>query len=133
YLVGARGTPRHAVILGVTVTVTHTLGVFALGLVTLFASRYILPERLYPILGVTSGLMVCAVGVWLFLSRLRGLSDGHAHHDHSAHDHAHSHGHDHARGHSHSQDHEHEHAHGHTHTHDHEHTPDQPHGHDTHH
>ncbi|MDP9255085.1 MAG: high-affinity nickel-transporter, partial [Actinomycetota bacterium] len=57
YLVGSRGTPRHAAILGLTVTVTHTFAVFALGLVTLFASQYILPEKLYPWLGVVSGVM----------------------------------------------------------------------------
>jgi ABC-type nickel/cobalt efflux system permease component RcnA len=39
YLVGSRGTPRHAAFLGLTVTVTHTAGVFALGLLTLFAFR----------------------------------------------------------------------------------------------
>ena len=55
YLVGARGTPRHAVILGLTVTATHTVAVFALGLVTLAASQYILPEQLYPWLGVALG------------------------------------------------------------------------------
>ena len=48
YLVGTRGTARHALLLGLFVTVTHTIGVLALGLVTLFASRYILPETLYP-------------------------------------------------------------------------------------
>ena len=37
YLVGARGTARHAAFLGLTVTITHTAGVFALGLVTLLA------------------------------------------------------------------------------------------------
>ncbi|HEY7546822.1 MAG TPA: high-affinity nickel-transporter, partial [Blastocatellia bacterium] len=46
YLMGSRGTARHAAYLGLTVTVTHTLGVFALGLVTLFASNYVLPEKL---------------------------------------------------------------------------------------
>ena len=58
YLVGSRGTPRHALILGLTVTATHTAAVFALGLVTLAASEYVLPEDLYPWLGVLSGLMV---------------------------------------------------------------------------
>ena len=52
YLVGSRGTPRHALILGLTVTATHTAAVFALGLVTLAASEYVLPEDLYPWLGV---------------------------------------------------------------------------------
>ena len=48
YLVGTRGTARHAFSLGATATVTHTAGVFALGLVTLAALEFILPETLYP-------------------------------------------------------------------------------------
>ena len=50
YLVGSRGTAKHALFLGGTVTATHTAGVYALGIVTLFLSQYILPERLSPIL-----------------------------------------------------------------------------------
>ena len=46
YLVGTRGTVQHAAFLGLTVTVTHTISVLALGLVALFASHYILPEKL---------------------------------------------------------------------------------------
>ena len=65
YLIGSRGTPRHAVFLGVTVTATHTLGVFALGFATLFASRFIVPERLFPILSLASGLLVLGMGVAL--------------------------------------------------------------------
>jgi nickel/cobalt exporter len=71
YLVGSRGTGRDAVILGLTVTVTHTAAVFGLGLVTLFASQYVLPEDLYPWLGVVSGLMVVAIGFAVMRSRLR--------------------------------------------------------------
>ena len=71
YLVGSRGTPRHALLLGLTVTATHTLGVYGLGLITLFAARYILPERLYPILGAVSGGAVVLIGVTLFVSRVR--------------------------------------------------------------
>jgi nickel/cobalt transporter (NicO) family protein len=70
YLVGTRGTVRHAAILGFTVTLTHTAGVFALGVVTLFLSRYILPELLYPWLGVASGVLVLAVGFSLLYRRL---------------------------------------------------------------
>jgi ABC-type nickel/cobalt efflux system permease component RcnA len=73
YLVGARGTARHAVALGLTVTITHTIGVFALGLVTLFLAQYILPERLYPWLGALSGLLVIGIGLGLVRARLRGL------------------------------------------------------------
>src|SRR5262249_56004539 len=48
YLVGTKGRPRDAVLLGATVTVTHTAGVFALGLVTLLLSQFIVPDHLYP-------------------------------------------------------------------------------------
>src|SRR5205823_1804590 len=63
YLVGSRGTPAHAALLGVTVTVSHTIGVFLLGLVVLFASDYILPEKLYPWLGFSSGFLIAILGL----------------------------------------------------------------------
>jgi ABC-type nickel/cobalt efflux system permease component RcnA len=87
YLIGARGTARDAVVLGATVTVTHTIGVFALGLVTLALSQYVLPEQLYPWLTLISGLMVVSVGAGVLRSRLR--QRGH----HHGHEHAHSHAH----------------------------------------
>src|SRR5262245_10224529 len=95
YLVGSRGTAKHAAFLGATVTITHTIGVFALGLVTLFASHYVIPEKLYPILSFVSGALVVAIGMSLFTKRLR-VSLGVAAHDH---DHLHNHdGHDHGAG-----------------------------------
>ena len=69
YLVGSRGTLIHAVFLGLTVTITHTIGVFAIGLVTLFASHYILPEKLLPFLTFISGLLVFYIGIMLFKDR----------------------------------------------------------------
>jgi ABC-type nickel/cobalt efflux system permease component RcnA len=91
YLIGSRGRPRHAVLLGLIVTVTHTAGVFALGLVTLLLSHLIVPERLYPWLTVASGLLVVIVGASVLRSRLR-------------HRRAHSHGHQHAHGQAHGYD-----------------------------
>ena len=125
YLVGSRGTTRHALFLGLTTTITHTAGVFALGLITLFVSRYILPEQLYPWLGVTSGLIVVAIGFSLFRGRLRKLAAKHA----ADHTHAHHH-HDHDHGHSHA-DHDHSHDHGHSHA-DHDHSHDHGHSHADH-
>ncbi len=69
YLVGSRGTGWHAVILGLTVTISHTIGVFALGLVVLYASEYILPEQIYPWLGASSGLLITAMGILMFWQR----------------------------------------------------------------
>jgi nickel/cobalt transporter (NicO) family protein len=99
YLVGTRGTPRHAVALGATVTITHTIGVFALGGVTLLLSQYILPEQLYPWLNLVSGALVVVVGAAVLRSRLR--TRGHHEHHHHHHDHDHGHAHDHALVHSH--------------------------------
>jgi ABC-type nickel/cobalt efflux system permease component RcnA len=117
YLVGSRGTARHALILGLIVTASHTAGVYLLGGVTLYASRYIVPERLYPWLGAVSGLIIAALGFALFLRRYAGRDEhhGHEHHGHGhAHDHAHGH---HHQGHGHGDGHEHGHGHGHGHHH----------------
>ena len=94
YLVGSRGTAKHALFLGGTVTATHTAGVYALGLVTLFLSQYILPERLYPILEIVSGLLVVIIGAWLFGQRLL-LALGFGRREAHRHNHAHGHDHDH--------------------------------------
>lgn len=72
YLVGSRGTAWHAVLLGIVVTLAHTAGVYALGAITLYASRYILPEKLYPWLGALSGLTIVGLGVLLFMRRWAG-------------------------------------------------------------
>jgi nickel/cobalt exporter len=82
YLVGTRGTARHAVALGAIVTVTHTMGVFALGAVTLALSQYVLPEDLYPWLTLVSGLMVVGIGAGVLRSRLRRARAHHHHHHH---------------------------------------------------
>jgi ABC-type nickel/cobalt efflux system permease component RcnA len=72
YLVGSRGTPRHAVFLGLMVTFTHTISVFALGLVTLYLSRFVLPETITPILGAISGITIVWVGGTLLYRRTVG-------------------------------------------------------------
>ena len=72
YLVGSRGTPRHAAALGAVVTLTHTGSVLALGLVTLFFSRYFLPTQLFPVLEIASGLLVVIMGLTLLWRRYQG-------------------------------------------------------------
>jgi len=119
YLIGGRSTPWHALYLGLTVTVTHTLGIFVLALIALFASRYVVPEHLYPWLGAVSGLIVVGIGAGMLWNRARALRKPafvrvEAEHDH---DHAllphHHHHHDHD--HYHDDGHHHDHDHGHSH------------------
>ena len=123
YLVGSRGTSRQALGLGATVTVSHTLGVLALGVVSLSASAVIAPERLYPILGVVSGAIVVGIAGWLLLGIGRGWwtarSAARAHA--AAHDHGHAHDHGNAAAHGHDHDHAHPHDAVHAHPHPHPH------------
>jgi ABC-type nickel/cobalt efflux system permease component RcnA len=80
YLVGQRGTPRHAALLGLIVTLTHTIGVFGLGLVTLALSQFIVPDRLYPWLNLVSGLLVVGIGASVLRTRWRHSRHHHHHH-----------------------------------------------------
>lgn len=90
YLVGSRGTPRHAIFLGLVITATHTAGVFALGLVTLAASRWIMTESLYPWLGFASGMMVALIGGMLFHERVERLIGRTVEHRHLFWSHSHT-------------------------------------------
>ncbi|MEH2330049.1 nickel/cobalt transporter [Nostoc sp.] len=104
YLVGSRSNAQHALFLGLIMTITHTAGIFALGLVTLGTSQFILTEQLYPWLSVLSGVLVTVIGLNLFISRLQGTQVSHSH------DHVHSHQHSHDLHHHHRHVH-HEHSH----------------------
>jgi nickel/cobalt transporter (NicO) family protein len=92
YLVGLRGSLRQAAAIGATVTVTHTAGVLLLGLL-LGASRAVASERVYPWLGLVSGLLLAAVGVALAGRALAGHRRPHPHAHARAHPHPHAHPH----------------------------------------
>jgi ABC-type nickel/cobalt efflux system permease component RcnA len=113
------------------VTASHTISVYALGIITLYASQWVVPERLYPWLGMTSGLMLAGLGFALFIRRYVSADshdrDHHHDHDDRDHDHGHDHRHSHASapihrhtwwgGHAHEHAHEEAQAHGHPHIH----------------
>lgn len=92
YLVGSRSNAQQAIFLGLIMTITHTSGIFALGLLTLGTSQFILTEELYPWLSVLSGVMVTVIGLNLLISRWQNSQISHSHdHIHDDHDHQHSH------------------------------------------
>ena len=147
YLVGERGTGRHALYLGLIVTATHTISVFVLGAIAVFASDVIATDDIYFWLSLGSGLLVAVLGGALLFGRVRRLLRatppsnpfppsrasgrgaggktvhehvGHAHTEHDAHVHTHgAHGHTHGH-HEHGGHPEHEREHGHSHV------PEQP-------
>jgi nickel/cobalt exporter len=83
YLVGSGGTLRQAMGVGAAVSVMHTASVLGLGLLVLSAERLFAPERVYPWLGLASGLVALGLGAALLVSRLHALSERRRHgHDH---------------------------------------------------
>ncbi|MFD5472263.1 nickel transporter [Streptomyces sp. NPDC127105] len=109
---GGRARMRDVLPLAASVTVTHTLGVVALGL--LVAAGSAAAPSVIAWLGIASGVLVTLGGAALVRRAWRHRDHGHNH----GHGHGHGHGHSHGHGHTHSHDHDLEHTHGgHTHTH----------------
>jgi nickel/cobalt exporter len=94
YLVGSRGTLKHAAYLGAMVTFTHTISVFALGFATLFLVKYVMVETITRTLGAISGVSIVALGAWMLRKRLRAAAHerAHARAHASGHHHYHHHG-----------------------------------------
>ena len=139
FLVGNKGTIRDAIILGLTVTATHTAAVFVLGIAAELATATIRRDKVMWWLELTSALLILGLGLFIFFRYLLALASGrevghgHVHlfgGGHHHHDHAPGHAHDHAHDHPHAHDHAHDHLHAHTHDHDHAHDHDHTHGHD---
>src|SRR5207247_10904201 len=111
YIVGARGRPVDALVLGIFVTLSHTSGIILVAVLATMGSAWLVPQRVEAYLGVGTGLLVVAIGLWMLRIQTSLASDGsdaHAHdaepdhehqHAHEGHTHAHAHGHDHVHSH----------------------------------
>ena len=100
YLIGAGGRFHQAVAVGGSVALMHTASVLALGFVVLTATEVFAPERVYPWLGLGSGLVAFGLGAALLVARLGAWSqsthgDDHPQSERAHHEHAHPHPHDH--------------------------------------
>ncbi|MFB7935123.1 nickel transporter [Streptomyces sp. NPDC056039] len=140
---GGQARMKDVLPMAASVTVTHTLGVVALGLLVTAGSAA--APSVIAWLGVASGLLVTLAGASLVRRALRSRAHAHGHthgghththshddkgHTHShAHDDHHHHDHKHDHAHKHDDDHDHSHSHGHDHDHDHKHDHPHPHSH----
>jgi nickel/cobalt exporter len=101
YIVGARGRPVDALVLGMFVTLSHTSGIIIVGILATMGSAWLVPQRVEAYLGVGTGLLVIAIGLWMLRTQLT-LSSAvpvadHVHaHDHEHEDAEHEHDHVHA-------------------------------------
>ncbi|MDQ3128634.1 MAG: hypothetical protein M3Q66_09310, partial [Chloroflexota bacterium] len=128
YLVGSRGTAIHAVGLGLSVAVSHTLGILVLALLILGAGSVLPPDVVYRVTPVIAAVSIVAIGAWMLIGEVRrrrgrvvggdGAADALDGHDHghadpegpaAPHDHAHPHAGTHDPVHEHPHDHEHPH------------------------
>lgn len=147
YIVGARGRPIDAWILGIFVTLSHTSGIVLVGVLASLGLPGMVPQRIEAWLALFTGLLIVVIGVWtmwtqreLFAAagwagrgasgtryRQLGAAGGaHAHGHPHGHAHPHDHDHGHLHDHDHSHAHDHGHDHGHSHAHDHAHGDEPP-------
>ena len=108
YIVGARGKPIDAVILGIFVTLSHTSGIVLIGVLASLGSTWLRPQRIEAYLAIAVGIMVIVLGLWMLWTQrdLIALAMGEAGEsgagtsrpDTHAHDHDHDHEHPHRHG-----------------------------------
>jgi nickel/cobalt transporter (NicO) family protein len=103
YLVGTRGTPVHAIGLGLSVSASHTLGILALAAVIVGAEGVLNPDVVVQMAPLLAAAGIVAIGAWMLVSELRRRHAART----AGHDHVHGHEHDHGHGHEHSQPHSH--------------------------
>jgi nickel/cobalt exporter len=123
YIVGARGKPIDALILGIFVILSHTTGIILVGLFASLGSAWLQPQRIETHLALATGLLVVGLGLWMLWQQreLLALAMGNVSATGSRRDHSHPHDHSHQHDHSHSRDHSHldDHSHGDSPPHDH--------------
>jgi nickel/cobalt exporter len=122
YLVGSRGTPVHAVGLGLSVTVSHTLGILALAALVVGFQGALPPDVVVRGLPVVAAVTIVVIGGWMLVTELRrrgaasrrvaiSHAGDHAHGHEGEHEHAHEHPDEHEESHA-DRGEEHEHGHG---------------------
>jgi nickel/cobalt exporter len=125
YIVGMRGKPVDAWILGVFVTLSHTSGILLVGLLSFVGHPSLVPHRVEVYLAVVTGLLVILIGLWTLWTQrglIRQLRAPKTHSHDGMPPHTHEHDHTYTPVDEHAHDHEHEHAHAHAHAHgDHQH------------
>jgi nickel/cobalt exporter len=93
YIVGVRGRPVDALVLGIFVTLSHTSGIVLVAILATLGSTWLIPQRVEAYLAVGTGILVIGIGCWMLRTQMRLLPvllEDHAHaHTHGQHYHSH--------------------------------------------
>ena len=115
YLVGTRGTSLHALGLGLSVSLSHTVGILVLAAIVVGAADVLPPDVVVRTAPLVAALSILAIGGWMLIGELRrrrSIAASMKAHAAAEHEHAAAHEHDHPHEHEHdAHEHEHEHEH----------------------
>jgi ABC-type nickel/cobalt efflux system permease component RcnA len=113
YLVGSRGTPAHAVGLGLSVSLSHTVGILVLAAVVVGAADVLPPDFVVRAAPVVAAVSIAVIGAWMLAREIgrRRADRPHNHADSNVHEHAHAAGVPHRHSHPHVHPHAHQHPH----------------------
>jgi nickel/cobalt exporter len=96
YIVGVRGRPVDALVLGIFVTLSHTSGIILVAVLATLGSAWLIPQRVEAYLAVGTGILVIGIGCWMLRMQMRLRPVAAEHHTHPHPDdhgpHSHSHG-----------------------------------------
>ena len=78
YIVGARGRPVDALVLGIFVTLSHTSGIILVAALATLGSAWLIPQRVEAYLAVGTGLLVIGIGGWMLWTQIQQMMVGRA-------------------------------------------------------
>jgi nickel/cobalt transporter (NicO) family protein len=92
YIVGVRGRPVDALVLGIFVTLSHTSGIILVAVLATLGTAWLIPQRVEAYLAVGTGILVIGIGCWMLRTQMRPLPVLLEDHAHAHRPHYHSHG-----------------------------------------
>ena len=78
YIVGVRGRPVDALVLGIFVTLSHTSGIVLVAILATLGSTWLIPQRVEVYLALGTGVLVIWIGCWMLRTQMRVLPVGRA-------------------------------------------------------
>jgi nickel/cobalt transporter (NicO) family protein len=71
YIVGVRGRPVDAFVLGIFVTLSHTSGIVLVAILATLGSAWLIPQRVEAYLALATGVLVIWIGCWMLRTQMR--------------------------------------------------------------